>query len=89
MEKEEEKTIRASLDRFEDNGYAVVYTDDGKKFDIPRELIPENVKEGSRLKVHVQDSKVSKVVTDDNDAQKVKRKIREKLERLKHNQHLK
>jgi uncharacterized protein YwgA len=89
MEKEEEKTIRASLDRFEENGYGVVYTDDGKKFDIKRELIPESVKEGSRVKIHFQDSKVSKVVTDDRDAQEVKRKIREKLERLKHNQHLK
>ena len=89
MEKEEEKTIRASLDRFEENGYAVVYTDDGKKLDIKRELIPENVKEGTRLKIHVQGSKFSKVVTDDNDTQELKRKIKEKLERLKHNQHLK
>ena len=89
MEKEEEKTIRASLDRFEENGYAVMYTDDGKKFDIKRELIPENVKEGTRLKIHVLGSKVSKFVTDDNDTQELKRKIKEKLERLKHNQHLK
>ena len=89
MEKEEEKTIRASLDRFEENGYAVMYTDDGKKFDIKRELIPENVKEGARLKIHVQGSKGSNVVTDDSDTQELKRKIKEKLERLKHNQHLK
>ena len=91
MEKEEEKTINASLDRFEDNGYAVVYTDDGKKFDILIELIPGNVKEGARLKVHVRGSTVSKVVTadDNSDTLELERRIKEKLERLKRNQHLK
>jgi hypothetical protein len=50
------KTVKASLDRFEEN-FAVVYSDedDSIKFDIPRELVSPNIKEGSRVLVFVQE----------------------------------
>jgi hypothetical protein len=50
------KTVKASLDRFEEN-FAVVYSDedDSIKFDIPRELVSTNIKEGSRVLVFVQE----------------------------------
>jgi hypothetical protein len=82
------EVTRASLDRFEDNDLAVVYADDGRRFDVPRELIPKNVKEGDRLKIHLRDSKVIKVIVDHKDTEELEKKIREKLERLKHNEHL-
>jgi hypothetical protein len=80
--------VRASLDRFEENDFAVVYADDGRKFDVPRGLIPNDAKEGARLKLHLQDSEVTRIVADHEDTSQLQRKIKEKLERLKHNQHL-
>jgi hypothetical protein len=81
------EVARASLDRFEED-YAVVYADDGRKFDIPRELIPNNAKEGARVKIQLRDSKVIRVIIDHKDTEELERKIREKLERLKSNQHI-
>lgn len=83
----EKEIVKASLDRFEED-YAVVYADDGRKFDVPRELIPKNTSEGTRVKIHLRDSKVIKVIVDHKDNEELERKIREKLGRLKHNQHL-
>lgn len=84
----EKEAIKASLDRFEED-YAVVYADDGRRFDVSRDLVPKNTREGTRVKIHVRDSKVIKVMVDHNDNEELEGKIKEKLERLKSNQHLK
>ena len=78
--------VRASLDRFEENDLAVVYADDGRKFDVPRGLISRKAREGARLKLLLQDSEVIRVIVDHEDASELEWKIKEKLERLKHNQ---
>ena len=75
--------VRASLDRFEENDFAVVYADDGRKFDLPKELIPADAKEGDRLRIYLQDTKVIKARIDHEDTEELERKIKEKLERLK------
>lgn len=40
--------MRVQIDRFEDNGWAVLflYPDGKKSFDVPRELLPENASPG-------------------------------------------
>ena len=38
-----------TLDRFEDNGVAVLEKDDGTTFDLPAEWLPEDAQEGSVL----------------------------------------
>lgn len=84
----EKEIVRASLDRFEDNDFAVIYADDGRKFDLPRELIPTDAREGDRLRIYLQDSKVIKARVDHKDTEELERKIKEKLEQLKRNEHL-
>jgi hypothetical protein len=79
--------VRASLDRFEENDLAVVYADDGRKFDVPRGLIPKDAKEGARLKLQLRDSEVTRIIVNHEDTSQLQRKIKEKLERLKHNQY--
>ena len=80
--------VRASLDRFEENDIAVVYADDGRKFDVPKGLIPADAKEGDRLRIYLQDTKVIKARIDHEGTEELTRKIKEKLEKLKGNQHL-
>lgn len=84
----EKEIVKASLDRFENNDLAVVYADDGRKFDVQRELIPMSAKEGDRLRIYLQDSKVIKTVIDHRGTEELEREIKEKLKRLKRNQHL-
>ena len=45
--------MRVQIDRFEDNGWAVLltYPDGGRTFDVPRELLPEGVAAGDVFEV--------------------------------------
>jgi len=45
--------MRVQLDRFEDNGMAVLllYPDGKKSFDVPRELLPEDTRAGDVFQV--------------------------------------
>lgn len=38
------------LDRFEDNGWAVLESPDGQTFDVPQAWLPEDVREGDSLR---------------------------------------
>ena len=62
------------LDKFEDNGWARLEREDGKSFDVPREWLPEEAREGDVLKGDVasqgQASRVSFTV---DDAEKARR----------------
>lgn len=45
--------MRVQIDRFEDNGWAVLllYPDGKRSFDAPREMLPEEVREGDVFEV--------------------------------------
>jgi len=45
--------VRVQVDRFEDNGLAVLlpYPDGRRSFDVPRELLPEEVSAGDVFEV--------------------------------------
>jgi len=86
------KTVKASLDRFEEN-FAVVYSDeeDSIKFDIPRELVSPNIKEGSRVLVFVgeENNQVIKVELDKEGTEDARKRITSKFQRLLKGEHLK
>jgi CHASE2 domain-containing sensor protein len=46
-------TRRYTIDRFEDNGWAVLEREDGLTFDIPQEWLPEEAQEGHVLRVAI------------------------------------
>jgi hypothetical protein len=80
--------IKANLDRFEE-GYAVIYCDDGRKFDVPTRSIPTNVKQGSRVIVRFEEGKIIDILYDKEETKKMEKKIKDRLERLKHHSDLK
>lgn len=81
--------IKANLDRFEE-GYAVIYCDDGRKFDVPTKLIPEHIIQGSRVIVRLEESgRIIDIVYDNIETRNLEKQIKDKLERLKHGNHLK
>lgn len=83
----EQVEVKASLDRFEGD-YAVVYSDDGRKFDIARKLLPKRTRPGARLKLILENNDEVISVSIDNKGQKeLKKKIREKLEKIKRGEH--
>jgi hypothetical protein len=86
------KTIKASLDRYEGN-FAVIYSDedDDLKFDIPRKLVPPNIKEGSRVLVSVREenNQIIKVQLDSQGTEDARKRITNKFQRLLKGEHLK
>ena len=48
--------MRVQLDRFEDNGWAVLllYPDGKRSFDAPRKLLPEDARPGDVFKVNME-----------------------------------
>ena len=80
--------VKASLDRFEGD-YAIVYSDDGRKFDVARTLLPKRARQGARLKLRISENdKVTSVSIDREGEKELKKKIKEKLERIKRGEHL-
>jgi hypothetical protein len=80
-----EKVIRASLDRIEGD-YAVIYDEDGQKFDLPLEMI-EEAKPGMRLRLHIDDNQVKRVKVDRAATDEAKDRISKKYERLRKRKH--
>jgi hypothetical protein len=86
----EQVEVKASLDRFEGD-YAVVYSDDGRKFDIARKSLPKRTRQGARLKLILENSDDDKVISvsiDNEGQEELKKKIREKLKKIKRGEHL-
>lgn len=80
--------VKASLDRFS-AGYAVIYSDDGRKFDVPKDIIPHDCKAGSRLKLYLDDSgAVARVEMDSKSTEDAKSRISKRYARLSRGEHL-
>ena len=80
--------VKANLDRFEE-GYAVLYCDDGRKFDVSIRRIPKHIKEGSRVAIHIDEGKIIDIFYEEVETEDLEKQNKEKLERLKHGKHLK
>jgi hypothetical protein len=79
--------IKASLDRFS-AGYAVIYSSDGRKFDVPKNIVPHDCKAGSRLKLYLDDSgAVAKIELDSKSTDDAKRQISKRYARLSRGEH--
>jgi hypothetical protein len=59
---------------------AVVYADDGRKFDIPRHMVPASP--GSRLVLHLEDEEIVKVELDREGTESARDRIMKKYFRL-------
>lgn len=79
------EVVRASLDRFEGD-YAVIYSDDGIKFDVPKDLA--SMKAGSRVLLYVKDGAVVRVTADKKATGDAFERVKKKYDRLKKREHL-
>lgn len=70
--------MKGVIDRFEGNFAVILFGDDETKVDIPRQLLPEEAKEGSWLNFRIE--------LDPEGEKKQKVKIQELLDKLKSKQ---
>ncbi|NOJ26666.1 MAG: hypothetical protein DA330_01465 [Nitrososphaera sp.] len=79
--------VKASLDRITGN-FAVVYSDDGRKFDVALEVLPRDCPAGSRLVLHLDSGTMSKIEPDLESSRDARKRISEKHSRLLRGGHL-
>lgn len=80
---------KAVIDRFED-GFAVLLVGETNRLvNVPRKRLPKGVKEGTWLKVELEGDLLASAEIDAEETENAKKRIAEKLERLRRGDHLK
>jgi hypothetical protein len=80
---------RAAIDRFE-NGWAVLFVgEDERKVNVPRSMLPRHVSEGQWLRIEFDGEEIVSVEIDKEETARVKKRISEKLARLRLGEHRK
>ena len=81
--------MKAVIDRFEGKFAVLIVGEDEQRLNVLRELLPKQSKEGSWLKVEIQNSEVISAVMDEEETANAKQRIADKLARLRRGDHLK
>ena len=79
---------RAVIDRFEGRYAVLLVGDEGRHVDVLRRQLPRNARAGHWLQIELRDGEVIQVVVDEAATEEARRRIQEKLERLRRGDHL-
>jgi hypothetical protein len=80
---------KAVIDRFEGDWAVLLLGDTSRVVNVPRVSVPENAMEGDWLRVELDIDEVISVTIDRKETRKMRRRIEEKLARLRRGEHLK
>lgn len=81
--------MKAVIDRFESDFAILILGEEEQRISVRRELLPEKSREGSWLQIDLQNGELRSAVLDEEETAKAKKRISEKLERLRRGEHLK
>ena len=81
--------VKAVIDRFEGDIAVLIVGDDEKRMEVSRKLLPKKAKEGHWLQVEIENGVIGGVIIDEEETNKAKLRIAEKLERLRQGDHKK
>lgn len=80
---------KAVIDRFEGGLAVLLVGEDERRIDIPRECLPKGAREGYWLQVELEEGQLVYAALDPEETMRAKRRILEKLQRLRRGDHLK
>jgi hypothetical protein len=75
---------KAVVDRFEGEIAVLIVGVDKRRMEVHRKQLPKNAKEGQWLQLEIENGVIGSVTVDEEETAKVKQRIAEKLERLRH-----
>jgi len=81
--------MKAVIDRFEGKFAILIVGEDEQHMNVLRKLLPAQSKEGSWLRLEIQNGEVISAIIDDEETEQAKQTIAEKLARLRRGDHLK
>jgi hypothetical protein len=79
---------KASVDRFEGKFAVILVGEENRVVNIPRGQFPKGIKEGTWLIVELDGDKLISAEVDPEETEKARKRIMEKLERLRRGEHL-
>jgi hypothetical protein len=79
--------MKAVIDRFEGEYAILIVGEEERRFNVPRKLFPKRAKEGLWLQVEIRDGEVCDITIDDQETERARQRIAEKLERLRRGEH--
>jgi hypothetical protein len=79
---------QAVIDRFEGRYAVLLVGDDQRPLNVPKRLLPRDAREGQWLRVELDGEQVVRVEIDEAATEVARRRIQEKLERLRRGDHL-
>lgn len=81
--------MKAVIDRFEGELAVLILEGSQERVNVLRGSLPKKSKEGSWLQVEMEDGEVRKAVIDEEQTAETKKRIEDKLERLRRGEHRK
>lgn len=78
---------KAVIDRFEGTFAVLLIGDDSRRLNVPKQLIPKRAKEGTWLQLEYDGNELVKITVDKEETEKARKRIAEKLERLRRGFH--
>lgn len=81
--------MKSVIDRFEGKFAILIVGDEEQRMNVLKKLLPKHCKEGSWLQVEIENGEVISAVIDEEETANAKKRIAEKLERLRRGDHLK
>jgi hypothetical protein len=82
-------TEYAVIDRFEGELAVLLVGEQHHPLDIPRSLLPHRVREGDYLRIERRENEIIGVTVDEEATERARKRIAEKLDRLRRGDHLK
>jgi hypothetical protein len=79
--------MKAVIDRFEGEYAILIVGEDEKRINVPRKVLPKQAREGLWLKVEIRNGEVCDITIDDQETERARQRIAEKLERLRRGEH--
>ncbi|MBE3142116.1 MAG: DUF3006 domain-containing protein [Thermoplasmata archaeon] len=75
--------MKAVIDRFEGEYAILIVGEEEQRLNIPRKLLPQKAKEGSWLQLEIVDGEARNITLDEQETEKARQRIAEKLARLR------
>jgi hypothetical protein len=79
---------QAVIDRFEEGWAVILVGDDERRVDVRRDQLPAGAGEGDWLQVDLREDRLVQAILDEAATAQARRRIHDKLERLRRGDHL-
>lgn len=79
---------KAAIDRFEGDWAVLLVGDNGRVINTHRASLPQEAREGQWLRIELEDDQVVSAIVDRSETRRVRKRITQKLERLRRGRHI-